>query len=65
MKTIIYWNTNHPKFSLGLKRKIRDKFNIPSYTSVNGETPCDIRDEDLELLRETERKGYIQIRNKV
>ena len=34
--------------------------------TVNGETPTavDISDEDMELLRETERRGYIQIRNK-
>ena len=32
--------------------------------SVNHETPCDIRDEDMELLRECEKRGFIQIRNK-
>nr|DAZ83188.1 MAG TPA: hypothetical protein [Caudoviricetes sp.] len=31
---------------------------------MNGETPAEIREEDLELLRETERRGFIQIRNK-
>lgn len=64
MKTFIYWNTNHPKFTLELKKKIRERFNIPNYTTLNGETSCEIKDEDMELLRETERKGYIQIRNK-
>lgn len=66
MKVTIYWNTRHldPKDALRIKKKIRDKFNIPDYTTVNGETPCEIRDEDMELLRETESRGYIQIRNK-
>ena len=44
--------------------KIRKKFGISSYKSVNRETPCDIKEEDMELLRETEKRGFIQIRNK-
>ena len=46
---------------LGRHRKM---FNIPSYTSVNYETECEIKDEDFSLLEETERRGFIQIRNK-
>lgn len=66
MKTTIYWNTNHldPKDIPRVKKKIRERFNIPVYTTINGETTCDIKEEDMELLRETERRGYIQIRNK-
>lgn len=66
MKTTIYWNTNHlnPKEVPRIKKKIRERFNIPAYTTINGETTCDIKEEDVELLRETERRGYIQIRNK-
>lgn len=44
--------------------KIRKKFGISSYMSVNRETPCDIKEKDMELLRETEKRGFIQIRNK-
>lgn len=44
--------------------KIRKKFGISSYMSVNRKTPCDIKEEDMELLRETEKRGFIQIRNK-
>ncbi len=43
---------------------IRKRFNIPSRMTVNGETKADIKDEDLPLLIETARQGYIQIRNK-
>ena len=66
MRVTIYWETRHldPKDIPRIKKRIRDKFNIPDYTTVNGETPCDIKDEDMELLREPERRGYIQIRNK-
>lgn len=66
MKVTIYWNTKHidPKQIPEIKKRIRDRFNIPDYTTVNGETVCNIRDEDMELLRETEKRGYIQIRLK-
>lgn len=66
MKVTIYWNTRHlnPTDAPRIKKKIRERFNIPNYTTVNGETPCEIKDEDMELLRETEKRGYIQIRNK-
>ena len=60
MKVIIYWVT---KDSDKIAR-IRERFGIGTYRSVNGETPAEIREEDMELLRETERRGFIQIRNK-
>ena len=47
-------------------RRIQERFRLPECVNVNGETcePCDIADEDWELLKETERRGYIQIRIK-
>lgn len=60
MKLTIYWVTRLPD----IVRRIRDKFNIPPYVSVNYETECEIRNEDLPLLQETARRGFIQIRNK-
>lgn len=60
MKTTIYWKTNDAK----KMKRIRERFNIPIYTTINGETPCEIKEEDIELLREVEKIGYIQIRNK-
>ena len=45
--------------------KIRQRFGMPmSGMTVNGELTCDIREEDLELLKKTEKRGFIQIRNK-
>lgn len=41
---------------------IRERFGISSYMSVNHETPCNIREEDMELLRECERRGFLTIR---
>lgn len=43
---------------------IREKFGLPDYMTVNHETPCDIRPEDMELLRECERRGFLIIRLK-
>lgn len=45
--------------------RIRERFSMPTIgMTVNGELTCDIKDEDLELLKETEKRGFIQIRNK-
>lgn len=44
--------------------KIMERFKMPRGVTVNGETcrPVEIADEDWELLKETERRGYINIR---
>lgn len=41
------------------------RFNISSYMSVNHETPIEIKDEDLSLLRECEKRGFLKIRFKL
>lgn len=60
MRITVYWVTRNPDVIV----RIRKKFNIPSYTSVNYETECEIKNEDFPLLEETERRGFIRIRNK-
>lgn len=30
------------------KRRIKAKFDIPSYTTINGEPPCEVRGEDID-----------------
>lgn len=47
--------------------RIQERFHLPTCVNVNGETcqPVEINDGDWELLRETERRGYIQIRYKL
>ena len=45
--------------------KIRKRFGMPmSGMTINGELTCEIRNEDLDLLKETEKRGFIQIRKK-
>jgi hypothetical protein len=61
MKLTIYWKK---RSTPDIREKISKRFNIPHYLSVNGETPCEIKDSDLELLQETEKRGFIQIRHK-
>lgn len=60
MKVTIYWITKDPEKIT----RIRKRFGISDYMSVNAETPAEIRDEDIELLRETEKRGFIQLRFK-
>lgn len=61
MKMTIYFATNHPDTI----RKIREKFGMSQTgMTVNGEQVADIKDEDLPILREVEKMGYIQIRKK-
>lgn len=60
MRVTIYWVTK----DLEKITRIRERFGIPNYMSVNGETPAEIKDEDIELLRETEKRGFIQLRFK-
>ena len=60
MKLTIYWKTKNAQCI----KHIRKRFNLPPGITVNGETVADIRDEDMELLRKTEKIGFIQIRYK-
>ena len=43
--------------------KIRARFGMPMVgMTVNGELVCDINDDDIDLLKETEKRGFIKIR---
>ena len=55
----IYWP---PTTSKELESKIRERFGITGGTTINGETPAIINDEDIELLEETARRGFISLR---
>ncbi len=59
-RCVVYWNKCDPRAIEAL----RSKFNIPHYTTVNGESPVEVDDEQMELLRECERRGFLQIRPK-
>lgn len=60
MKFTICWTTKNQVTI----NKIRLRFGISDYMSINRETPCEIKEEDLPLLRECEKREFIQIRNK-
>ena len=42
-------------------RKIRERFNIPEYTTINGWSPAEISDEDMEIFQETAKRGFFSI----
>ena len=44
-------------------RRIMDKFNIPNQITVNRVTLFEVKEEDMEQLREVEKRGFIQIIN--
>lgn len=58
-KVVLYY-----KCELEEVRKIEQHFGLPRGITINGETcqPVEIKDEDWEMLKETERRGFIQIR---
>lgn len=60
MKCVIYWRTKDGP----TRRKICRRFGIHYHVTVNGETQADIREEDVDLFRETARRGYFDIRIK-
>lgn len=55
---IIYWRTNDP----AVIKKIRDRFGLPKGMTVNGISEGDVKDEDWDLFKETENRGFIQVR---
>ena len=60
-KVYIYFNCNWDDI-----HRIQERFRLPACVTINGESckAVEIADEDWELLKETERRGYIQIRVK-
>lgn len=57
MKFTIKWNTR----DAAIIRKIRERFNIPAYITVNGWSPAEIAEEDMELFQETAKRGFFTI----
>lgn len=62
MKIYVYFIIN----DWDIIRQIQRRFGLPDCITVNGETcqPCNIKEQDMELLKETEKRGFIQIRKK-
>ena len=59
MKVTIFWHSKDDN----INKRIREKFGIPKYITLNWTTPnVEIKDEDMPLLLETERRGFIRVR---
>lgn len=56
----IYWVTRDS----GLIDRIRKRFGISAGITINGETVVEVDEMQLNELREYERQGLIQLRNK-
>lgn len=56
-KFVIRWETRDAEAIA----KIRQRFNIPSYTTLNGWSPCEIRPEDIPVFQETARRGFFSV----
>lgn len=61
---MIYFQTLYFMCDQVTRWKIEDHLGMERHMTVNGEWPVVMGDKGEELLREIERRGYIQIRNK-
>lgn len=57
-KIVILWNTKDEEAI----KKIRARFKIPKYTTLNGFTPAILPAQDLAMFDETARRGYFNYR---
>lgn len=57
---VVYYRTE----DISIIRKIQERFRFPKCMTVNGEWPVVVNGDDWELLKETEKRGFIDIRNK-
>lgn len=53
-KIVIHWNTKDEEAI----RLIRERFGIPRYTTVNGQTPAILPADDILMFEETAKRGY-------
>lgn len=60
-KVCIYFRVNDYK----LIRKIKERFGIKDGITVNGECYTSISPDDWDVFKETERRGFFDLRNKV
>lgn len=61
MKVTIYWENKSTPI---IRKRIHDRFGIPHYMSVNGETQAEISEENMSDLIELVKRGFISLRNK-
>lgn len=56
-RMLIRWNTKNP----ATIAKIRERFDITSYMTLNGLSPVEIKAEDMEVFTECARRGFFGI----
>lgn len=56
-KMLIRWNTKDPSKIA----RIRERFDITSYMTLNGLSPVEIKAEDMEVFTECARRGFFGI----
>lgn len=57
MEMIVRWITR----DADAVAAIRKRFNMPNHTTLNGLTPVDIRDEDMEVFEECAQRGFFAV----
>ena len=57
MRLTVKWRTRNPTSI----QKIRAKFGIPDYTTINGWSPVEIAEHDMPVLRECVRLRFLVI----
>lgn len=60
VRLTIVWRTRNQE----IIRRIREKFHLPPGMTINRETTAFVFQEEMKLLREVERRGFIGIRFK-
>lgn len=60
MRVTIYWRTKDGD----LIDRIRQRFGISSGITINGETVAEVDSRQLVKLKEYEKQGFINLRNK-
>ena len=61
MRITIYWRTKDG----GLIDRIRQRFGISSGITINGETVAEVDSRQMDELKEYEKQGFINLRNKL
>ncbi|MCM1142479.1 MAG: hypothetical protein NC453_28250 [Muribaculum sp.] len=56
-RLIVRWNTRDQEAIAA----IRKRFNIPTYTTVNGWSPAEIKSEDMPMFEECARRNFFGI----
>lgn len=57
VRVIVRWTTRDEEAIAA----IRERFNLPNYTTLNGWTPAEIKPEDMDMFEECARRGFFGI----